>query len=156
MNYTHVLIPELPTYVSRVLPLSASAAPSVFEQWWADARRSSNGARVETVGVPHGHLALDGASWARCSPGPFAPYRRVRGRLRVRGRRPWPVELELSPWSASSSELGVRYTGRRRPGSAQLDRYHRMAIAVLDAVEARLLDAAPVANDVRIRRPDAA
>jgi hypothetical protein len=156
MNETHALVPEFPTYVSRVLPLTASAAPSVFEGWWAQARRRSNGARVETLAVANGHLVLDAASWVRCSPGPFSPYRRVRGRLRLRGRRGWPVELELLPWSASNSELGLRFAGRRRLGMVQFERYHRMATAVVDLVGSALLAAAPVADEARIRRPDAA
>lgn len=156
MNNSLEPMPELPTYLSKVLPLTASAAPSVFEGWWAQTRRRSNGARVESLAVAKGYLVLDAASWARCGPGPCAPYRRVRGRLRPRGRRGWPVELELVPWSAERSELGLRFVGRSGP--VHLGRYHRMAATVIDVVGSAILAAAPapVPEDVRTRRPDAA
>ncbi len=37
-----------------------------------------------------------------------APHRRLRGLLRLPHRRPARVELELTPWSADASEIGIR------------------------------------------------
>jgi hypothetical protein len=158
MDDTQALMTGCPTYVSRIVPLPARAAPTVFEGWWAEFRRGYNGELVETFSVHDGEVTFDPSSWTRCGPGPLAPYRRIRGRLRARTlwRGSWPVEVELSPWSSTSSELGVRYAGRRLRGVASVTRYHRLAASVLEGLGSAILHTVPAELDERIRRPDAA
>jgi hypothetical protein len=58
-------------------------------------------------------------------------------RTRVLGRVPFaavPVEIELSPWSRSRAEVGVRYGGRRRPRSVARYVYETQAPQLLDDV----------------------
>jgi hypothetical protein len=52
-----------------------------------------------------------------------APHRRLRGLLRLPNRRPARVELELTPWSAEASEIGIRPEAlpRGSRGRAYLD-----------------------------------
>jgi hypothetical protein len=71
------------------------------------------------------------------------PLRRVRTMLRA--PIPWagiPVEVELTPWSRSRSEVGVRYGGRRRPRAVARYVYEsqapRLLEAVTDAIDARV------------------
>ena len=47
----------------------------------------------------------------------WADYQRYRGVLRVPGRRPrrLPVEIELAPWSPGRTEVGLRFARRLRP-----------------------------------------
>lgn len=75
------------------------------------------------------------------------PARRVRTRLR--SPFPWagiPVELELSPWSRSRTEVGVRFGGNRRPRAIARRVYEAQAPKLLDdvtdAINARLPGAA--------------
>jgi hypothetical protein len=47
---------------------------------------------------------------------PTLPLRQAPGRLRATsGRRSYPVELEVTAWSGSRSEIGVRLVGRSVP-----------------------------------------
>jgi hypothetical protein len=68
------------------------------------------------------------------------------------------VELELTPWSSTASELGMRFAGRRRvPKGRALSRYHELAAAVLESIGSGLLELYPAeltAED--LRRPNAA
>jgi hypothetical protein len=67
------------------------------------------------------------------------PARRVRTRLR--GGVPWaavPVEVVLSPWSRSRSEVGVRYGGSRRPRAIARYVYETKAPQLLDDVTAAI------------------
>jgi len=63
--------------------------------------------------------------------------RLLRGRLRLpRSRRAVRVELELAPWSASRSELGLRPA---RPPAGRADQYWETAAATLDQLADDLL-----------------
>lgn len=68
--------------------------------------------------------------------------RRWHGALRV---APWPtpiaVELELEPWSASQSSLGLR--PRRRPPRWRAGWYWESAVSALERLDAELIAAAP-------------
>jgi hypothetical protein len=63
------------------------------------------------------------------------PLRSVAGRLRaVQGRSSFAVEVELTPWSRSEPEIGIRPVGRRVPlddGRTQR-RYIGLAFAMAD------------------------
>ena len=90
-------------------------------------------------------------SVTRNDPAPLGtamlPLRRVRTMLRA--PIPWagiPVEVELTPWSRSRSEVGVRYAGRRRPRAVARYVYEtqapRLLEAVADAIDGRVPGAA--------------
>ncbi len=140
MNNDTMLMSEMPTYSSKVVPVPARVAPVVFERWWSESRRRSAGSLVETIETDVGRLTLDATTWSRSSSGATAPVRSVRGKLRAPGRRAWPVELELTPWSRTASELGLRFTSRRLPGITAVARYHQLATAVLDSIGSGLLE----------------
>ncbi len=152
MSMTHI-----PTYISRVVPVPARVGPVVLERWWSETRSRSAGSRFETVEVDLGRLMLDPATWEQSSLGPAGPHRRVFGKLSAPGHRAWPVELELTPWSLGSSELGLRFAGRRFPSASGLIRYHPLAAAVLDAIGSSLLELYPAElTEEDLRRPNAA
>src|SRR5262245_50964936 len=93
-----------PTYVSRVVSLSARYAPTIFERWWLDGRRRAGAAPHVILSSEGATLELDPVTWSRPYPhSAVTPYREVRGRLRGGGLRGWPIELELVPWSCSES-----------------------------------------------------
>ena len=77
--------------------------------------------------------------------------RRRHGSLRVDH---WPapiaVELELEPWSASHSALGLR--PRRRPPRRRAHRYWASAARALERLDAQLVAAAPRARWAAARR----
>lgn len=157
MNNDITPMSEMPTYSSKVVPIPARVAPVVFERWWMERRRRSNGSLVETIESDVGRLTLDPTMWTRSSSSAIGPVRSVVGKLRAPGRRPWPVELEFSPWSRTASELGMRFAGRRLPGPTGVARYHELAVAVLDSIGPELLALYPqelTAED--LRRPHAA
>jgi hypothetical protein len=156
MNNTF-LLSKIPTYRSKVVALPARVAPVVFERWWSESRHRSAGSLVETIQTHVGRLTLDATTWTRSSSGPTAPLRSVRGKLRSSGRRSWPVELELMAWSRTSSEVGLRFAGRRLPGPTAVVRYHELATAVLESIGSGLVELYPselTADD--LRRPHAA
>jgi hypothetical protein len=90
-------------------------------------------------------------SATRADPTPLEtallPLRRVRTTLRA--PLPWtgvPVDVELTPWSRSRTEVGIRYAGRRRPRVVARYVYETHAPRLLDdvtgAINARLPGAA--------------
>ena len=113
------------SYVSRVLPLAIGVAEQVFDTCCADRSAATSAVRPLLL-----HDAVVATPMSRISP-----VRVCRGELRLGrlGRRV-AVELELSVWSRTQSELGLRLVGRRRvPG-----RYSDAAIAVVDALASEL------------------
>ncbi len=111
-------------YLSRVVDLPVAIAEVLFD----DATQSLGPAdRPEPAAM--GTVLL--------------PARRIRTRLRT--SIPWPgvpVEVELSPWSRSRSEVAVRYAGNRRPRAVARHVYEtdapRLLDGVADAINAQL------------------
>lgn len=111
-------------YLSRVVDLPVAIAEALFDdatRWLGPATRCEPPA-VGTVLLP----AL-----------------RVCTRLRAPFR--WagvPVEVELTPWSKSRTEVGVRYGGNRRPRAIARYVYEtrapRLLDTVTDAIKARV------------------
>jgi hypothetical protein len=99
-------------YLSRVVALPVAVAEAVFD----DVTRSV-GTSVHT------------------DPTALLPARRIRTRLG--SSIPWagvPVEIELTPWSRSRTELGVRYAGSRHPRALARYMYEQRAPALLDEI----------------------
>ncbi|MEX0663409.1 MAG: hypothetical protein WD598_01410 [Acidimicrobiia bacterium] len=147
---------DVPTYVSALLDLPAHEGPAVFEQWWSLARRRSHGALFQVIEFEVASLELDPVTWRRGPGAAAAPFRQVRGRVKATGRRAWPVELELLPWSSTTCELGLRFSGRRLPSGRRLDRYHEHAAAAVSAVRSALLEVPRRTTVIEVRHPDAA
>jgi hypothetical protein len=129
----------LPTtsYISRVVALPPGLARQVFDACRADRQHRSLVPHRWTV--PAGStvfLSLDGDG-CTVAPDPTRSWamRAVPGTLhaaRVGGT--FAVEVELNPWSASRTEVGIRLVGRRRASA----RYVHAAGAVIDAVASEL------------------
>lgn len=153
---TVAAITDVPTYVSALLDLPARDAPEVCEQWWSRARRRSQGALFQVVEFGSASLELDPITWRRGPGAGTAPFRQVRGRLKPMGRRAWPVELELLPWSTTTCEVGLRFTGRRLPSPRRVDRYHEHARGAVRAVGSALLEVPRRTTVIEVRHPDAA
>jgi hypothetical protein len=103
-------------YLSRVVALPVAVAEAVFD----DVTRSV-GTSVHTDPTALGTALL--------------PARRIRTRLG--SSNPWagvPVEIELTPWSRSRTELGVRYAGSRHPRALARYMYEQRAPALLDEI----------------------
>jgi len=76
--------------------------------------------------------------------------RQLRGRLRLpRSRRPVRVELELVPWSASRSDLGLRCA---RPPAGRTSRYWETAAATLEQLTDELVVVADPSVAPALRR----
>lgn len=130
---------KLPTYVSRVFPLPLRFAPTVFERWWLDRRQRSWTTLGAIARVDDGCLELEATTWSRPYPrSAVTPLREVSGRLQGRGVRPRRVSLELLPWSSTHSAIGVRYSARRVPRGRAVDRYHDLAVAVVELLRDEL------------------
>jgi hypothetical protein len=115
-------------YLSEVVDLPVAIAEVLFD----DATKTL-GRTLESDPAPLGTALL--------------PLRRVHTKLRA--PIPWagiPVEVELTPWSRSRSEVAVRYGGRRRPRAVARYVYEtqapRLLEAVTDAIDARVPGAA--------------
>jgi hypothetical protein len=55
-----------------------------------------------------------------------------------RGVRPRRITLELLPWSETHSAIGVRYIARTMPRGRGVDRYHDVAVAVVERLREEL------------------
>jgi hypothetical protein len=103
-------------YLSRVIELPVAVAEALFDD------------ATQSLGSPdHTDPAAIGTA--------LLPARRVRTRL----GSPLPgtgvlVEIELSPWSKSQTEVAVRYGGNRQPHAVARYVYKRRAPDLLDAV----------------------
>ena len=47
------------------------------------------------------------------------------------GRRAWPIEVELLPWSSTTCEVGLRFVGRNVPSGRRVGDYHELATAAV-------------------------
>ena len=148
-------LPISSTYVSRVIPVPTDAAPRMFEDWWRARRRESGFYEMDLMALDVGYLSLDPLSWSRFTmSSPMTPIGRVLGRLGTGWLRSWPVEVELLPWSRTHSELGVRYSGRRRAWDAS--RYLQVVERALTSLGTDLLRHLPCPASEPVRTPDAA
>ncbi|MCU1487898.1 MAG: hypothetical protein JWN67_4644 [Actinomycetia bacterium] len=129
----------LPTtsYVSRVVALPPGVACQVFDACRADRQyRSVDLSRWTVPAGPTVFLSLHGDG-TTVAPDPTRSWamRTVPATLHAaRLGGTFAVELELNPWSAARSELGIRLVGRKRPSA----RYVRAAGAVVDALVSEL------------------
>jgi hypothetical protein len=135
------LVPTTSWYVSRRVELPLSLAADAFDRVVGHAHEAA------TLGaLPDAFVAAP----ARSLPGAG---RQLHGRLRTAGlRRALPVELELTPWSHTESELGLR--PGRRPAGSSADGYWHWATLTLERLHSGLLSAAPHATmrNRRLRR----
>jgi hypothetical protein len=135
-------------YVSRRVclpPLVAATAFDVVHLAHADGGDSSGW----TIAAGSAQLALDGTNLVPDHPA--LPLRQAAGRLRgVPGYRSFPVELEVTPWSTTFSEVGVRAVGRSVPAEdgRRQRRYLELAGAAVDHVAVLLEAVAAWDHDV--------
>ncbi len=120
--------------MSRRVRIPSVAAATAFDELCQPAAEG-RGARIDGSGAV---LVVDRANAAQ---GAALPLRSVGGRLRgMRGRRWFPVEVELAPWSHAEAQVGIRPLGRRVPmadGRAQ-HRYIALAFAIADHLAAEI------------------
>ena len=128
-------------YISRLVELPPDLAKVGFDAVASECAGESS--RAWEVVVPGGLLELDGPGVVPLLPGAYAPYRKVGGVL----RRGWsglgtsvPVELELLPWSASRTELGLTARGVRGPRRLSVRRYLEVGGAALDGLRSVVMD----------------
>jgi hypothetical protein len=132
------LVPTTCWYVSRRVELPLTLAVDAFDRVVRDTHEGSAFGSLPDGLVAAPALALPGAG------------RQLHGRLRTaRLSRALPVELELTPWSHTQSELGLR--PRRRPVGTRADGYWHWAALTLEHLHSRLLAAAP--NGAERHRP---
>lgn len=125
-------VPTTPWYVSRRVELPLRLAVDAFDRIVRDDPDGSALGELPDAFVATPAVSLPGAG------------RQLHGRLRTtRLGRGLPVELELTPWSRTQSELGLR--PRRRPAGPGVDGYWRVASTTLERLRARLLAVAPSA-----------
>jgi hypothetical protein len=119
-------------YVSRRVRIPAPASAIVFDALLAAA---DDGEGHPTIGTPTAVLGL-GAARPVGAVGPTAPLRARPGHLRSASgwRWPFPVDLELTPWSSRAAEVAVRPRARRAPvgDGPRQRRYLGLATAVVD------------------------
>ena len=123
------------SYVSRVLPLAIGVAEQVFDTCCGDRQFRSPVPTRWSVAAGPVHLLQLQAPVRAVPASRISASRLCRGELRagrLRGR--FAIELELSPWSRTESELGLRLLGRHR----MPDRYIDAANAVVDALASEL------------------
>ena len=165
LNDSLVPVSGLPTYVSHRVPLSPDDAPSAFERWWTESRRRNHGLLFQIVDIGIGRLELDPVTWRRGPGTATTPFRSVRGRLKKHGRRAWPIEVELLPWSSTTCEVGLRFVGRNVPSGRRVGDYHELATAAVrtlaTCVRAQpprtvVIDAPMPAMAIEVDQPDAA
>jgi hypothetical protein len=120
------------SYIARVVDLPPSLAELAFDQraLRADGALDVSSGTFRSYGVFHGPAS---------TPEVLHALRRAPGRLRPRAFGPSiSVELELTPWSHSRTEVGLRYTGRSRPGSLTQARYFKIGAEVVETVVTEL------------------
>ena len=118
----------LSTYLTRRLGVPPRVAQAGFDVCLPLGRRTV----VPTSG-PRVHLEL--RSYCAVTDGTgYAPFRSCVGVLRS-GFRSWTVRLELMPWSADDTELGLRRVGGRGTASPG---YFAAGSAVLADVAAQV------------------
>ena len=122
-------------YVSRTIDVPVETAVATFDRLVATGDEVSAAAPLV--------LAPTAVSISY-TPYPGAPRRCVHGRLRTRGAlRSTPVEVELTPWDARRSTIGVRPT-RRPPRDARAAAYFDAAVAGIEHLTAQLATASRV------------
>jgi hypothetical protein len=116
-------------YVSRRLELPLTLATDAFDRIVRDRPDGSTVAAFPDAFIATPAVSLPGSG------------RRLHGRLRTTRLGPAvPVEVELTPWSHTESERGLR--PRRRPAAWSADRYWQVAAVTLERLHSRLLAAA--------------
>lgn len=124
------LVPTTSWYISRRVELPMSVAADAFDRVVGHPHEATGLGSLPDAFVPAPTVALPGAG------------RQLHGRLRTaRLRRALPVELELTPWSHTQSELGLR--PRRRPVGSSADGYWHWAALTLERLHSRLLSVTP-------------
>lgn len=129
--------------MSRVVDSSVDDAASAFDAW----TRHTQGRRFD---VDLGSLRIDRVTNGSAFPGrALGPVARAYGWLRTRAFAYARIELELSAWSTTKSEVGLRYAGRRRPGVLAARAYNQVGPEVIDAVAAAVAAGRPKEADQR-------
>ena len=119
-------------YMSRVVDLTVDDAASTFDAWTSDRRGHRLAAGSGSLRIDH---VSNGANFPGRALGPVA---RAYGWLRTRAFAYARVEIELSAWSTTRSEVGLRYAGRRRPGYLAARAYNQIGPDVIDDVATAL------------------
>ncbi len=129
--------------MSRVIDLPVDDAAAAFHAWTRDAR----GDRLDVVS---GSLRIDRITNGSAFPGhALGPVARAYGWVRTRTFAFARVEIELSAWSTTRSEVGLRYAGRRRPGFVAAGAYNQVGPDVIEMIAAALTAGAKVDADRR-------
>jgi hypothetical protein len=116
-------------YMSRVVELPVDDAASAFDAWTRDAGRR--------LAVGSGSLRIDHVTDRTAFPGrALGPVVRAYGWVRTRAFAYARVEIEVSAWSTTQSDVGLRYAGRRRPGFLAAHAYNRIGPELIDAIAA--------------------
>ena len=136
-------------YISRLLPLPPRAAQAALDAYRVERSHRDGPDPPDQWSIPTraGRLVLAGAGYL-FRDGALRPYRRWYGKLEHHGSsRAVGVEMELSPWSGSCCELGIR--PRTRSGMISGPRARRLYFSVGSEVVDRMCE---VAEDAA-RRP---
>jgi hypothetical protein len=127
-------------YISRIVDLPPDLAKAAFDAVASECAGESS--RAWEIVVPGGLLELDGPGVVPLLPGGYAAYRKVGGVL----RRGWsglgaglPAELELLPWSASRTELGLTPMGGLGPWRPSIRRYLEIGGAALEGLRSAIM-----------------
>jgi|GEM_PF-3640707 len=119
--------PTLSWYVARRLDVPLALAASALDRIAGDELR---------VGGPWGELTATAVP-VDLIRSRAARHRRLRGRLRIPLRRAVRVDLELTPWSSSACELGLRPDSS--PHGARADAYFATAGIALEQLRLDLV-----------------
>lgn len=117
--------------MSRVVDLPVDAAASAFDTWARGAGRR--------LAVGPGSLRIDRVANGSAFPGrALGPVARAYGWLRTRSFAYARVEIEVSAWSTTRSEVGLRYAGRRRSGFLAARAYNLVGPDVIELIAAAM------------------
>lgn len=119
-------------YMSRVVDLPVDDVASAFDAWGQNA----HGRRL---GAGSGSLRIDrvtnGSAFSGRALGPVA---RAYGWIRTPAFAYARIEIEVSAWSTTRSEVGLRYAGRHRPGFLAARAYNQIGPDVIELIAAAL------------------
>jgi hypothetical protein len=116
-----------PSYIFRTVDLSPAEATRAFDRV------------ARTAGLTDGRLTLERPGSPVAPEGALAwPLRTATGRLQLGLGRSVPVELALSPWSNTKTEVSIRPTTRSAPrGNAYGTVASQIVERIVAAIEAR-------------------